>query len=251
MPYLRYTRDKRGYEHTYVLHGSRTGGRPRILYWFRTPPNVSVGRTPFDDDALRAIEESNPSLTFDWFTMRRERPRPPARRIGTAVRATRRRPEGPKSDKTAEALSKTGVAAGVEDGAVEEIPSDATAVQEGSSLGLEDRTPMGVSSVFDEPLGIDGDVNVKREGEFDSVLEDEHPVAVLLGKSALAVFRERYAALRKCLLESSSEAPAHDVLTSRVAALNPDTWQPGEEVVLGIERFESEIQAIRAELKGE
>ena len=62
MPYLRYSRDKRGYEHTYVLHGSRAGGRPRILYWFRTPPHVVVGRDALDEEATKAIEVSHQVL---------------------------------------------------------------------------------------------------------------------------------------------------------------------------------------------
>ena len=43
MPYLRFLRDDRGYEHTYVLHGLQSASRPSLLYWFRTPPNV-LGR---------------------------------------------------------------------------------------------------------------------------------------------------------------------------------------------------------------
>ena len=79
MPFLRFARDARGYENTYVLHGFRGGERagPRLLYWFRTPPNVRVGRLPLDETAIRAIEESNPELTFDWTKMLRVKPKAP------------------------------------------------------------------------------------------------------------------------------------------------------------------------------
>jgi hypothetical protein len=40
--------------------------RNRILYWFRTPPGVRVGRAALDEDAIRLIEESHPSIRFDW-----------------------------------------------------------------------------------------------------------------------------------------------------------------------------------------
>ena len=37
-----------------------------MLYWFRTPPGVKVGRAALDDDAIRRIEKLNPGITFDW-----------------------------------------------------------------------------------------------------------------------------------------------------------------------------------------
>ena len=52
MAFLRFTRDKRGYEHFCLVQPTtnrRGKVRTRILYWFRTPPNVKVGREPFDE----------------------------------------------------------------------------------------------------------------------------------------------------------------------------------------------------------
>ena len=69
MAFLRFTRDKRGYEHFYLVQPTtnrRGKVRTRILYWFRTPPNVKVGRQPFDDALRRAIEAQNPGVAFDW-----------------------------------------------------------------------------------------------------------------------------------------------------------------------------------------
>ena len=68
LPSLRFTRDKRGYETTSLVHTGRRGGRsrPRILYWFRTPPGVKVGRPALDEAAIRWIEEHNPDIEFDW-----------------------------------------------------------------------------------------------------------------------------------------------------------------------------------------
>lgn len=68
MPFLRFSRDKRGYEHFYIVHSTTRRGRSRsrILYWFRTPPNVKVGRQPFDETLRRALEAQNPDVTFDW-----------------------------------------------------------------------------------------------------------------------------------------------------------------------------------------
>jgi hypothetical protein len=43
------------------------GGRgKRLLYWFRTPPGVRVGRAPIDETAIRLLEQHNPDVEFDW-----------------------------------------------------------------------------------------------------------------------------------------------------------------------------------------
>ena len=67
MAYLKFSRDKRGYEHFYLVQPSNRGkARPRVLYWFRTPPGVKVGRSPFDPEMRRALEAQNPDVVFDW-----------------------------------------------------------------------------------------------------------------------------------------------------------------------------------------
>lgn len=68
MAFLRFHRDKRGYEHFYLVEATTRRGktRARVLYWFRTPPNVKVGRVPFDEDVRRALEAQNPGVIFDW-----------------------------------------------------------------------------------------------------------------------------------------------------------------------------------------
>ena len=71
MPVVRFSRDRRGYEHTYLVDVSTRAGKPtsRLLYWFRTPPGVRVGREPFDDEMRRTLESQYPDLTFDWKTI--------------------------------------------------------------------------------------------------------------------------------------------------------------------------------------
>ena len=69
VPFVRFSRDRRGYEHVYLIHSSGRRGQPsraQMLYWFRTPPGIKVGRRPFDRDMQRALEAQNPGLTFDW-----------------------------------------------------------------------------------------------------------------------------------------------------------------------------------------
>jgi hypothetical protein len=69
MAYLRFSRDRRGYEQFALLQPSSRRGskaRPRLLYWFRSPPNVKVGREPFDADVRRTLEARHPDVPFDW-----------------------------------------------------------------------------------------------------------------------------------------------------------------------------------------
>ena len=69
MAFLRFSRDKRGVENFYLVHQTtnrRGKVRPRVLYWYRTPPDVKVGREPFDPELRRALEKQNPDITFDW-----------------------------------------------------------------------------------------------------------------------------------------------------------------------------------------
>ena len=68
MPFLRVIRDKRGYETTYLMHWCREGTkqRSRILYVFRTPGGVRVGREALESEVLKQIEAQHPDIQFDW-----------------------------------------------------------------------------------------------------------------------------------------------------------------------------------------
>ena len=68
MPFLRYVRDHRGNENTYLVHTFRRFGKthPEVLYWFRTPPDVQIGREALDDETMKAVQENFPYVRFDW-----------------------------------------------------------------------------------------------------------------------------------------------------------------------------------------
>ncbi len=89
MPFLRVIRDKRGYETTYLMHLYRDGARQRskILYVFRTPGGVRVGRDPLEPEVLRQIELQYPDIQFNWATVRDSQ-----QVIETSVEPRRRRP---------------------------------------------------------------------------------------------------------------------------------------------------------------
>ncbi len=222
MPYLRFSRDDRGYEHTYVLHGLRSGSRPRLLYWFRTPPNVNVGRLPLDEDAIRAIEESNSDIAFDWARMLRVKPPPaPVRSNDDGGRRQRSGSGGRRARRSDSEPENAGDAPKARRG-------EAVGAEASSAGGREAAGPVDAGEAVAAPSG--------------------HPVAALVGDDGLARLRAQYAELRARLSESRAEPRLREQASARVEALNPDGWRPGEEAVRGIERFESEAAAVKADL---
>jgi len=82
--------------------GSRRRGKPRsrILYWFRTPPGVRVGRAALDEEAIKLIEEHNPDVEFDWTTILKGEP--PERKSKDRERTEERPDERPGAPEPAE-----------------------------------------------------------------------------------------------------------------------------------------------------
>jgi len=159
--FLRFSRDKRGVESFSLVHAAanRRGKiRPRVLYWFRTPPDIKMGREPFDPEVRRALEKQYPDITFDWRAIQ-ETPIPSAdadkwrerrraeRAAKHAARAEEESPEAVEAD--AEAASATGAQAGPADG-------DLAAASEAPRSGVPVAPPPG------EGAGRPGDANRKR-----------------------------------------------------------------------------------------
>jgi hypothetical protein len=90
VPFLRVIRDKRGYETTYLMHWFRDGNRQRsrILYVFRTPGGVRVGRDPLEPTVQRELELRHPEIPFEWKVIREHQ-----QIIEPAVEQRRRRPK--------------------------------------------------------------------------------------------------------------------------------------------------------------
>ena len=149
MAFFRFSRDKRGYEHFYLVEPvtNRKGkSRPRVLYWYRTPPNVKVGRPPFDAEMRRAIEAQYPDVSFDW-TKIVEAPIPSAdaekwrerRRAERAERAARRSNAGVDADEDSESTDETDHPAPIGEEPIEaELPSTVTADAEPESGPFDD-----------------------------------------------------------------------------------------------------------------
>ena len=136
MAFLRFTRDKRGYEHFALVQPTTRRGKSasRVLYWFRTPPDIKLGREPFDAEVRRELEARYPDVTFDWRKIL-ETPIPSAdadkwrerRRLERAERAARHAME--REDEEQNGAESSEAPAHVIEAAAEASPSMATDVE--------------------------------------------------------------------------------------------------------------------------
>jgi hypothetical protein len=70
---LRVSRDKRGYDHIYLLLETRRKGRTvtRLLYGGRWPSPMKIGQQPLDEAMRKTLEQAYPEVTFDWAALQR------------------------------------------------------------------------------------------------------------------------------------------------------------------------------------
>ena len=250
MPYLRYSRNKKGYENTYVLHASRTGGRPEVLYLFRTPPNIKVGRGALDSEALSAIESAHPELNFDWGKMRRDRPKPAAPSVRKSQRdknlkpvASQRRStvrSGPAAESktvAGENFGKESSSAGVKS------PGTERPAVEGQTQRGEQGEPI-LRETSPVPVGIDENAEPTEIRDSREQVQQEHPVSALLGVATLGDLRAKYMELLVRFDNANLEDRERLAVLERGNALDPDGWEAGEEVVHAIESFHREWRQI-------
>ena len=206
MPYLRLVADRRGVEHTYLLHTAAPGEKTKILYWFRTAPGLRIGRQALDDSAMRMLEEQYPDIDFDWqyildmgamTPVEVEAPVPP-----------RKRKPAPRPQPDA-------------DGAGE---------------------PAAAPASGPEPAAVTASADL-REPEGPGPAGDL--LAELLGRGIAADLRARYAEL-EALAEAATVDPAVKAAwQERLAAVDPDAWESPEAVLAGMARFETDTEALR------
>jgi hypothetical protein len=213
---LRFSRDKRGYEHTFVIHSDRRRGRPRtrVLYWFRTPPGVKIGRSALDEVAIRSIEESNPDIAFDWTRILKEQgvpdvPTAPPRQPSQERRSVRRPPD-PRTPRAPSGPSGP-------------PPQSKEPV---AGPPLEPTAPL-----FEEPRPDEAALT---------------PAHARLGVEGVLRLRARHAEILARISERVTDAARQDELKSQAERLNPDTWVTDDEVRAGLEGYESVLESLRA-----
>ena len=257
---MRFARDKRGYETTSLVHTGRRSGRSkqRLLYWFRTPPGVKVGRPALDEDAIRWIEEHNPDIEFDWPKIlqaqppaapppddaRGRRPKRDRDRPRPATRGARPAPP-PRLERSEPDLSEPEPS---EPEPSEPEPSEPD-LSEPEPLELEplELEPLELEPLELEPLAQAFEQLTHPEAE-EKIEPAPMPAEHNLGREQLTRLRARYAELLARITERGGDPERIEALRAQAESLNPETWVTIEEVRQGVESFEPKIRDLRAAL---
>jgi hypothetical protein len=221
------------------MHAPRGRGHPRVLYWFRTPPNVRVGRAALDEDAIRAIEDSNPDIEFDWTRMLKERAVAPAPAERTG--RDRRDREGRRPGRGTPQRPASAAASSAEpplDTSREARPAARDDAENAMALGA--RTKPGSAGpdqaaragTTDEPVSLPPGLHVEER----------------LGTEGFSRLRARHAELLARISEQVTDATRLEELRAQAERLNPDTWITDAEAEAGIEGFDAAYAALRGQL---
>ena len=220
--------------------GGRRRKGQRLLYWFRTPPGVRVGRAPIDQEAIRLLEQHNPDVQFDWTRIlkdpppdpqaRRERERDPRERDRRERRDARPRPR--PAEPVAQVANGAVPASNAGRAEPRDLDEAAEPVQRAESGTVEPREPR-------EP---------GEPGEPAELSDSDRASAafVRLGAEGLVRLRARYAEVLARIAEKPMEEPAREELKLQAERLNPDGWVTTDEVSAALEQYETVFEGLRA-----
>ena len=219
MPFLRLTRDRRGFENTFLMHADRPGERPRLLYWYRTAPGVMQGRAALDEDAIRTIEEQHPDIDFDWpaiialsevMTPEDEAPAP---RPQQQPQRRDKKPRGRDRDRDQ----------GSEEFKVVTEPLEPAVPEPGPLEPVEPAEPLEPPSA--------------------TALVDE-----LAGREIGARLRARYAEIVARIDSLDLDGAASEAWLARAEAIDPDAWESPEAVLQGVSNADTLFEKLKTEL---
>ena len=225
MPFLRLTRDRRGFENTFLMHADRPGDRPRLLYWYRTAPGIALGRSPLDEDAIRTIEDQHPDIDFDWpailalaevMTPEDEAPARSQQQQQRQGRRPRGRDQKPPQSRT----------------------------QEGESAE-EASSPSSPAPPVDEPAAV---LPVEAAPAVETPQPSNRLVEELAGREIGARLRARHAEIIARIEALDIDGSVKDTLFRRAEAIDPELWMTPEEVLEGVRNADAHYDKIRAEL---
>ena len=227
MPFLRLTRDRREFENTFLLHADRPGGRPRLLYWYRTAPGILLGRAALDEEAIRTIEEQHPEIDFDWpailalgeVMMHQEQASDRPERRGRPPRSRDREPSGP--------------------------PRSAARVVEAEAVS----EPKAES----EPMSIEG---LEQNEETEAAVQESSPprptmhglLEELVGREIATRLRARHAEMCARIRERHTDPSIRDAWLQRIEAIDPELWLTPAAILEGVRQADAVFDGLRRAL---
>ena len=222
-----------------MVHADRRRGRSRtrVLYWFRTPPGVRVGRSALDEDAIRHIEEHNPGVAFDWTRILKGEGAVTEQKPRTDQPERRARPRGRDAQAGAPAEAPR---------RVESRPPTPVPVSEVTSAVEEDHAPQPVETA--PVAAFDDDGTPVAELPPAPRAEPLDPTAALarLGAEGLLRLRARHAEVLARISEKLPDPAVRDELKAQAERLNPDNWVTDADVTEGLEQYEAVFESLRS-----
>jgi hypothetical protein len=183
---------------------------------------VKVGRSALDVAAIRAIEESNPDIEFDWTRILKEQGAPELppqapRAPGQERRSVPRRVSEPRGSRPAApppaGRSVEATPAAVAQPRLSEIAAQLPGEQpDSASVDIDDATPAH-----------------KR-----------------IGAEGVIRLRARHAEILARIAERVEDPTRQDELKAIAERLNPDTWVTDDEVNGGLEGYEAVLDGLRS-----
>jgi hypothetical protein len=237
VPFLRVIRDKRGYETTYLMHWYREGTRQRsrILYVFRSPGGVRVGRESLEPEILRDIEANYPDIAFDWKAvldnkqivetapeMRRPRKRRRSEEEGSAE------PGSPKPHPSASArASLSGVEGHSDEGGRRSHPSTSArgALSDVEGQGAEGGSKPHRAEGGPTPHGAEG-----GRPAIPSAIEGATP------DEQTAFLARWYPIVRDRIPQRTADPARREALLALAERMNPTAWTDADQIVAGLQQ---------------
>jgi hypothetical protein len=219
-----------------------------LLYWFRTPPYVKVGRAALDEETIRVLEDTHPQVEFDWPRILASRPqpsepapednRPPRRRRGDGPRPSPARREAPAPEPTRTIEPDLAAVAAEED-----IPARDAEIQacEPQRRELDEPPAPGRKfvRVFDAPAvpATAVDPSALAESPKSGRLSEPSASERALGSEQVERLRGRYAAAMARIARRVSDPVLAERLRSVAERANPDAWVTDDDVKEGLTRL--------------
>lgn len=211
MPFLRLTRDRRGFEHTFLLHSDAPGQTPKVLYWYRTAPGVLIGRPALDEEAIRSIEEQHPHIEFDWPAILALREAMPPEEEAEPVRQSRgRRPTRREQPRPPRLPSEPPSPEAT-------MPEASEEVADGGMIEVATPTTRGL-------------------------LEE------LVGRDIATRLRGRHAEMMARIHEQGFDDNTLATWVGKAEPLDPDTWLTPDAILEGVRDADARFEALRAAL---
>lgn len=212
MPYLRLTADRRGNEHTFLMHVAGPGEPARVLYWYRTAPGVRLGRPALDDAAMRWLEEQYPDIDFDWREILDSSALTPIE-VESPLPPRKRKPRPADDD-------------------VSDIAPDAPAAADETTASAP-ATPAAPEAPREVAAPADQGPDL---------------LADLMGRGIAARVRATYREIAAAVAAAAVDDAARARWQARLWAADPDAWATPEAVLAGMGTFEATMDDIRRDV---